>query len=269
VRQDELIEGEKGEDKVEKVAVGYDPEDNPSPLFDYGFYFARLLCGELIIVHAIETIVDPQNLEEEEKQITAEVEKIVDSLPSWVKDGVKYSVEIIYGKEVENFVQFVEERGVDLFGFYYYKKFLGKTLSQDFLEKLPTSLLVLKEDTPFREIRRVLVPLDFSKNSLGQKEFVEKLKSCNGEMEFDFLHVMDGEDSSEEEELKLLFNELFDGLGSLRIAYGDPAEEIVKAVEEGNYDLVVLGRIGKGLNFEFGNVTKEVLEEVKCPVVVV
>jgi nucleotide-binding universal stress UspA family protein len=163
----------------------------------------------------------------------------------------------------------VEERKIDLFAFYYYKKLLGRTLSQEFVEKLPTNLLVVKEDTPFREIKKILVPLDFSKNSLGQKEFIERLKNCGGGLKIDFLHVMDEKDNSEEEELKLLFTELFDGLGDLKIVYGEPAEEIVKFTEEKAYDLIVVGRVGKGLNLDFGNVTKEILEEVECPVVVV
>ncbi len=263
-----MIEGERPDGKTYKIAVGYDPEDNPSPLFDYAFYFAHLLCGELIVVHALEGILNTDTAEEE-KNITRTVEEIVQKLPPSLREGIGYTVEILYGKDVENFIQFVEEKGIDLFAFYYYKKLLGKTLSQDFVEKLPTNLLVVKENTPFREIRKILVPLDFSKNSFGQKEFIERLKSCKGDLKIDFLHVMDEEDSSEEDELKLLFTELFDGLGELKIAYGEPAEEIVKLVEENHYDLVVVGRVGKGLNLDFGNVTKEILEEVECPVVVV
>jgi nucleotide-binding universal stress UspA family protein len=268
VRQEELLGGEKGEGESIKIAVGYDPEDDPSPLFEYSLLFSKLLCGEVVVVHALEGLVGTDTNEEEER-IRKKVTEIVSKLPSELTEGVKLSVEILYGKEIENFIQFVEKNGIDLFAFYYYKKLLGRTLSQEFLEKLPTDLLVVKEDTPFRFIERVLVPLDFSKNSLKQKEFIERLKSCSDAPRIDFLHVMDEEDSSEEEELKLLFTELFDGLGNLKIAYGEPAEVIVEEVKKENYDLVVVGRVGKGLNLEFGNVTKEILEEVQCPVVVV
>jgi len=266
VSYDNLLEKAEGESF--KVAIGYDPEDDPSPLFEYSFHLASLLCGEVIIVHALEGLLDTETGEEEEV-ITKRIEEVVKSLPEEIKKGVPYSVEIVYGKDIETFTQFVEKYEVKLFSFYFYKKLLGRTLSQEFLEHLPTGLLIVKEGIPFRFIRRIIVPLDFSKNSFKQKEFVERLKECTPYgLEIEFLHVMDEENESEEEEIKLLFNELFEENDKFIILHGDPAKEIVKRIKEGSYDLVVVGRVGKGLNIGYGNVTKEILEEAKCPVVV-
>ena len=268
MRQEELLSEDITPEGKYRIALSYDPDDEPSPLFDYTFHLAKLTDGEVVVVHALENIVSTQTEEEEEK-IRKRVEEIIASLKT--AEGVPYKLDIIYGKDIENFVQFVEKNKIDLFGFYYYKKLFGKTLSQQFVELLTAcGLLVVKENQPFRPVERVLVPLDFSESSFKQKEFILRLKKFSPKpVEVVFLHVLEEEDKSQEEEIKLLFAELFDGLGELKLAYGDPAERIVEILEGENYNLVVIGRTGRGLNLDYGKVTEEVIKEAPCPVVVV
>jgi len=254
------------EDTLEgyRIALSYDPEDEPSPLFEYTFHLAQLLRGEVLIVHALENLVSTKT-EEEEKRILQNVERIIEKL----KPSVGWRVEIIYGKDVENFAQFVEKEGVKLLSFYYYKKLFGKSLSEQFIEQLTNcGLLVVKEKLRFKPVKKVLVPVDFSESSFKQKEFILRLKEGN-ELRVDFLHVLEEADKSEEEEVKLLFEELFEGIGNLRLEYGKPAEKIIEILKEENYDLVVIGRTGRGLNLDYGNVAQEVIREAPCPVVVV
>ena len=267
MRKEELLSEDLTPEGGYKIALSFDPEDEPSPLFDYTFHLAKLLNGEVLIVHALENIVSTDT-EEEEKKVDTKIAEIISSLKL---PEVSYKVEIIYGKDIESFAQFVEKEDIKLFAFYFFKKLLGKTLSEEFLEKLTNcGLLIVKEKQPFREIKRVLVPVDFSESSFKQKEFILRLKRFSPYgIEVVFLHVMDEEDRTEEEEIKLLFSELFEEIGELRIAYGDPAEEILKILEGGKFELAVMGRTGRGLNLDYGNVTKEVVEEAPCPVVVV
>jgi nucleotide-binding universal stress UspA family protein len=267
VRKDTLLEDiSDGEDF--KIAIGFDPEDNPSPLFEYSFELAHLLCSELVVVHAVENLVNPTPQEDEEK-IKLAVEKILEKIPAGLKEGINLSVEILYGKDIETFSQFVEKRGIKLFAFYFYKKLLGKTIAETFVEKLPTALLAVREKHSYRPIKKILVPLDFSGISLKQKEFIARMLTCRERLEVVFFHVLDKRDSSEEEEVKLLFEEIFEGMGELKLAYGNPEEEILKELKEGGYNLVMVGRVGKGLNGICGKVTKEILEEAPCPTVVV
>jgi len=267
VRQEELIAEDLAPEGKYKIALSFDPEDEPSPLFDYTFHLAKLLGGEVVIVHALEAIV-PSQTEEEEKELQKRVEEIVASIKT--AEGVPYTFEIIYGKEIDNFLQFVEKENVNLFGFYYYKKLFGKTLSQQFVETLTScGLLVVKENQKFKPIKRVLVPLDFSESSQRQKEFVLRLKKyAPYPVEVVFLHVLEEEDTSHEEEIRLLFAELFDGLGRLVLSYGEAAESIVEILKEENYNLVVIGRTGRGLTLDYGKVTEGVIKESPCPVVV-
>jgi len=254
------------EDTLEeyKIALSYDPEDDPSPLFDYTFHLAKLLKGKVVIVHALENLVSTKTDEEEEK-ILQNVEQILNKL----NPPVEWKVEIIYGKDIENFIHFVEKKGINLLAFYYFKKLFGKSLSEQFLEQLTNcSLLVIKEKQTFKPIKKVLVPVDFSESSFKQKDFVLTLKEGN-DLKVDFLHVLEEEDKSEEEEVKLLFGELFEGIGNLRLEYGKPAEGIIEILKNEDYDLVVIGRTGRGLNLDYGNVAQEVIKEAPCPVVVV
>ncbi len=254
------------EDTLEeyKIALSYDPEDDPSPLFDYTFHLAKLLKGKVVIVHALENLVSTETDEEEEK-ILRNVKQILSEL----NPPVEWKVEIIYGKDVENFIQFVEKKGINLLAFYYFKKLFGKSLSEQFVEQLTNcSLLVVKEKQTFKPIKKVLVPVDFSESSFKQKDFVLRLKEGN-DLKVDFLHVLEDEDKSEEEEVKLLFGELFEGIGNLRLECGKPSEEIIEILKTEGYDLVVIGRTGRGLNLDYGNVAQEVIKEAPCPVVVV
>ncbi len=270
-KEQEILEDEIGcEGEPYRIALSFDPDDEPSPLFDYGFHLAELLKGEVIVVHALEHIVSTDTSKEEERIIRL-VEGIISSLREEWK-GIPHRVEIIYGKEIDNFVQFVEREGIKLFGFYYYRKLLGKSLSEQFLRYLINcSLLVVKDKMEFRPVREVLVPLDFSDSSFKQKEFILRLKACAPyPIKVVFLHVLNGEtDAGQEEEIKLLFNELFDGLGELKLGYGEAAEVILEELKKGGYNLVVIGRTGRGLNLECGKVTEAVIRGAPCPVVVV
>jgi nucleotide-binding universal stress UspA family protein len=50
------------------------------------------------------------------------------------------------------------------------------------------------------------------------------------------------------------------------VAIGDPAQEILKLIDEENVDMVVLASQGAKGNFRFGSVTEKVLKNSKVPV---
>jgi len=57
----------------------------------------------------------------------------------------------------------------------------------------------------------------------------------------------------------------------LEKTFGNPAQEIVKAAEEGRYDLIVVGAKGHSIlrNLMIGSVADTVVHNAHCPVVVV
>jgi nucleotide-binding universal stress UspA family protein len=266
VRKEELLAEDGVSEELYKIGLCYDPEDNSSPLFDYTFHLASLLKGKVIVIHALEHIVSTET-EEEERKIKEQVEALV---KRYETDKVPYELKFLYGKDVENFSQLVEKEKINLLAFYFYRKLFGKSLSEQFLEQITNcGLFMVKEKQHFEEIKKVLVPVDFSESSFRQKEFILRLRRfAPYELQIDFLHVLEEKNEAKAEEVKMLFSELFEGVGSLRIEVGDPAEVIVELAEEEKYNLITLGRTGRGLNIEYGSVTKEVVEEAPCPVVV-
>lgn len=266
MRKEELLSEDGLTEEIYKIGLCYDPEDNPSPLFEYTFHLAELLNGEVVVIHALEHIVSTET-EEEEGRIKELVEEIVQKFNT---QRIPYTLKFLYGKDVENFSQLVEKEKINLLAFYFYKKLFGKTLSEQFLEQITNGgLLVVKEKQSFKKIEKILVPLDFSESSFRQKEFVLRLKRyAPYGIQIDFLNVLDEEDESERDEVKMLFSELFEGIGNLRIEVGDPAEVIVELAKSEKYNLIAVGRTGRGLNIDYGSVTKEVVEKAPCPVVV-
>ncbi len=53
------------------------------------------------------------------------------------------------------------------------------------------------------------------------------------------------------------------------VAVGDPAQEILKLIDEEGVDMVVMSTRGKQSNFRFGSVTEKVLKNSKIPVTTV
>jgi nucleotide-binding universal stress UspA family protein len=266
VRKEELLSEDGVSKELYKIGLCFDPEDNPSPLFDYTFHLAFLLRGEVIVIHALEHIVSTET-EEEEGRIKELVEETVQKFNT---QRIPYTLKFLYGKDVENFSQLVEKEKINLLAFYFYKKLFGKSLSEQFLEQITNGgLLVVKEKQLFEEIKKILVPLDFSESSFRQKDFILRLKKyAPYGLQIDFLHVLEEDDEAKREEVKMLFSELFDSLGNLRIEVGNPAKVIVELAKREKYNLIILGRTGRGLNIDYGSVTKEVIQEAPCPVVV-
>jgi nucleotide-binding universal stress UspA family protein len=60
--------------------------------------------------------------------------------------------------------------------------------------------------------------------------------------------------------------------GELHLRHGTVVETILREAEKGNYDLIVLGQSGAGESvqgFLMGNVTRQVIEDARCPVLVI
>ncbi len=265
MRKEDLIEHIEENEEVFKFAIGYDPEDEPSPLFDYSFDLANLLNAHIYIVHALEHIV-LEDAQKEEKKLKENIENIV---KKYNKANLTCKIKILYGKNIETFNEFVKKKKINLFGFYFYKKRFGRSLAEEFLENLSCSLFIVREEHKYNGISKILVPIDFSESSFLQKEFITKLKTNpEKKLEITYLHVLENRTESTEE-IELLFKELFEEGAKLKIRYGETAEEILSELKEGNYDLVILGKMGKGINMGIGEIAREITEESPCPVVLI
>lgn len=136
------------------------------------------------------------------------------------------------------------------------------------------------------QVRRILVPVDFSPCSRAALEYAEDLAESLG-ASVDLLHVWAGlyHHSLETEPLALfahseLAREMEALLAELeqrgidahgRLEQGSPREAIVRAAGEGKYDLIIMGTHGRtGLAHLFlGSVAESVFRRAPCPVLTI
>ncbi|MGQ9497368.1 MAG: universal stress protein [Desulfotomaculales bacterium] len=138
--------------------------------------------------------------------------------------------------------------------------------------------------------RRILVAIDGSEHAYAALRQAIKLLNLNSLSQVGVLQVVPPLDPSleylpwssrsqlEEAERKRARESLDKALAILReagiegtplIRVGDPAQEIIEAVEEGNYELIVLGRRGTNPLKELllGGVSQRVLQLAEVPVI--
>ena len=142
------------------------------------------------------------------------------------------------------------------------------------------------------EVKRILWPTDFSSNSehalpyvtsLGEKYHTEVHvfyvipELGNHEPwygEFDRSHIEkihEWERKTAEKRLNEVCEKYLVGcpLYIRHIAMGDPAQEILKLVEEEKVDMVVMSSHGRKGHFHFGSVAEKVVKESPVPVVTI
>jgi len=136
----------------------------------------------------------------------------------------------------------------------------------------------------FQGLQRILVPVDFSMTSHKAYTYAKELARSNG-AEIHVLHVIDthfltGVGHSTNESREEMFEKLSmfyrkrekNGFAvQLHLREGKPHEEIVKAAEELEADLIVIGSHGwSGLErYMFGDVTRKVLKISDIPILII
>ncbi len=143
------------------------------------------------------------------------------------------------------------------------------------------------------EIKRILWPTDFSKAASAAEDFVASLTK-KYEAEVHLLHVAEdltmfehfwgsGLDAKHihdlqeygmkisRERLEELCNDKLKGCPRyhIHIVLGDPAKEILRAIDAYGADLVILATHGMKANFPFGSVAEKVVKNSPVPVLTV
>ncbi len=139
------------------------------------------------------------------------------------------------------------------------------------------------------EVKKVLWPTDFSSSAEKALPYVTDLTQKYGAEihvlyviediahhegwygEFEKTHIdklMEWADKSAKKRLEQVCEKYLDScpLYVKHIAVGDPAQEILKLIDEEKVDLVVMASHGAQGNFRFGSVTEKVLKNSPVPV---
>lgn len=162
---------------------------------------------------------------------------------------------------------------------------------QSLLRRLECSVLVTGHDTPLRELQRLLVPTDLTAPATSAFEYAAAL-AADGDAAIDLFHVIEtapyvaltrtdrlslSATSFPERRARRQLTSFLDAHSApnvtveSHIAYGEPADRIVRFVNRHEVDLMVLSpRSGPSASTpSLGSVVDRVLRRVTCPVLLV
>jgi nucleotide-binding universal stress UspA family protein len=142
------------------------------------------------------------------------------------------------------------------------------------------------------EVKKVLWPTDFSSNAEKALDYVTSLsekyqtevhvlyvipelaqhESWYGEFEQSHIRkIQEWEEQTAKKRLDQVCNNYLKGcrLYVKHVAAGDPAEEILKLIDEEKIDMVVMASHGQKGHFHFGSVAEKVVKNSPVPVVTI
>lgn len=162
-------------------------------------------------------------------------------------------------------------------------RFIMGSVTEKVLRMVKTPVLVVRETTKVESVRKVLMPLDLSLNSLSAISMVRNLMG-DGEMKLHLLHVITTDDYNDDKNARIQAGLQESNLKSIvhahlseyssRITYSsvvtrNPAyEEIVNFAKSGSYDMIAMTRVGKSaLSYlTLGSTTANVIRASDLPV---
>ncbi len=174
------------------------------------------------------------------------------------------------------------QKNYDLVFVKYKKHFFRRSMPEWIISKTDSLKLWVYKEGAIPSIKRVCLPVDFSERSVKQVEFVLKLREFLS-FEFDLVYSinisrlknkLDSGDYSKSLEDKVgearhMFTDMFGGKEmNLVLLEGDPYKEMVRFINSSNYDLVVVGRRGRGMRERIGSVSLHLIRSLKCPALV-
>ncbi|MDW8095656.1 MAG: universal stress protein [Aquificaceae bacterium] len=170
----------------------------------------------------------------------------------------------------------------DLLFLKYNRRVLGESIPEWLVSETDELRFWVYKDGAKVDIKKACLPVDFSERSLKQVEFADTLRNFF-DFEFQLVHSVNvgrlkgklsGKDYKKslldkEEETKHMYTDLFgDRELNLVLLEGDPYRELVKYINTWDYDLVIVGRRGRGMKEQIGSVSLHLMRRLKCPVVV-
>lgn len=274
---------------LQKILAPTDLLDSSENVVDHAIGLARIFESEVVLMHILAESVDNdkvrQFLEEAAHRRLGELKARIE------KAGVKASTPILIpGSHFEKIVTTADQLKVNMVLIGSGEKQKGEkfqlgTTAERIIRRSGRPVWVVKQGQPFG-MRKILCPVDFSKESkLALKNAILLARRIKAELVvlsvFDlynksrtFLNTQQPEyqvnraralHREEFEEFLKSFH-LHDVNWQMEITEGDPAAEILAAVERHGADLLFMGTTGKsGLSLMMmGSVTEKVVREVPC-----
>ncbi len=273
---------------LQKILVPVDFGQASLKAFDTAVMFSGHFLSEITLLHVIPS--DKVSEETEKlimKNIRSEMKKMLDE--SFFENVKSVETFIEKGNPVERITEIAENREMNLIimgeGNHseneHFK--LGST-TERIMQKNKVPLMVVKNE-PVKQLKKIICPVDFSESSKRalsnaiflSNRFGAELTILNVLMPLEVYSYWIDADNKKENQLQLQQQKTeFDHylksfhinkhLHQVKIAQGEPEEEILKEIKKQETDLLIMGTTGKtGLSrILLGSVTEKVTREVPC-----
>ncbi len=174
------------------------------------------------------------------------------------------------------------QESYDLLFIKYKRQFFRRSMPEWIVSGTDSLKLWVYKEGSRADIRKVCLPVDFSERSLKQVEFALRLKEFLP-FDFDLLYsvnigrLKNKLDSGhyarsledKKQEARHMFTDMFgEKEMNLILLEGDPYKDMVRFINSSPYDLVIVGRRGRGMRESMGSVSLHLIRSLKCPVVV-
>lgn len=222
--------------------------------------------------YLLNELLTPLRETSEEKQTS--IRKYVEELFE------NFNLYILDGKREENLLQLQDN--YDLVFVKYKRKLFGKSISEWLLHATDNLRLWIYKEGSSSNIKKVGIPIDFSERSIRQVDFADYLKDYFS-FDYDLIYAINTKRlinkfskrdyekilSDKREEVTHMYTDTF-GRRDINfiLLEGDPYREMVKHINSSEYDLVIVGKRGKGMREKLGSVSIHLARNLKCPLIV-
>ena len=288
---------------MNKILVPFDFSDSSHNALDYAFFLAETLGSQITVLHVLtvftEKYHDEVHLRAIEEALLAMEKEHKEKLDSLVNlgetRGLTINSNIIKNVSVPGgIIDYLESGNFDAVvignrGKPGISNLLLGRVTEKIIRLSPVPVLSVPKDWVKRELKTVLVPVDFSEGSrLASKQANKLLGGFHAKLKFIFVIEEDDYPESfsisfhfENKENQKLKNEILNALidftgipqdqAEYIIRVGQPHDEIKVFVEGQSIDLITMPRSGQSL-FEkslMGSTTERMIRISPCPVLTV
>jgi len=207
-----------------------------------------------------------------------------------VKEGIEAESLLKYGKHFDEIINTANEKGVNLIMIGAGEKQKKETIklgttAEKLVRRSDKPVLVVKQKSDLKNVKRILCPVDFSEESkLALNNAINIARRYNSKLcilsvsepnnlTYKGLNINWKEiDESNRVELKRKLDNFLNDFNLIDLNWqsivktGDPAKIILKTIKKKGTDLLLMGSSGKSSIFRIliGSVTEKVIREVPC-----
>ena len=277
---------------IKNILVAVDFMDATENVLKNAINFAKTFKSKITLIHIL-----PDDIKNEKVSQLVEntvVEKLKEANDLLIAEGIETDTPILeYGNFIYRIIEASEVKNVNLIIVGSGNKakddaFQLGTTAEKLIRKCHKPVFVIKNGQTL-QINNIICPVDFSKESaralnsaiIAARILNAKLVILSVYLRFNLsIAKLDPVEVNKfrHEDLEIEFNEFLKEFNLIDLNYekvieggGDTAEEILKAIEKYNSDLLIMGTTGRSgfSKILMGSVTEKVIREVPCSFITV